>query len=87
MQIEDGGEVGVDAFEGCEVGARLIKITGGDAPSPIHPPPGCPFHPRCPIAEARCRTDVPALREVEPGRLAACHLAENSDGVVDEAGF
>jgi len=46
----------------------------GEIPSPLAPPPGCHFHPRCPHAMARCRTEVPALREVAPGRLSACHL-------------
>ena len=43
---------------------RRRIILAGDVPSPIHPPAGCPFHPRCPVAEARCKTDVPALREM-----------------------
>jgi oligopeptide transport system ATP-binding protein len=47
----------------------------GDVPSPIHPPSGCPFHPRCPVAEARCRTEAPELRAVGAHHLAACHLA------------
>jgi oligopeptide/dipeptide ABC transporter ATP-binding protein len=55
---------------------RARIVLPGEVPSPIHPPPGCPFHPRCPIAEARCRTELPALREVEPGHWAACHLAK-----------
>jgi peptide/nickel transport system ATP-binding protein/oligopeptide transport system ATP-binding protein len=46
----------------------------GDVPSPIHRPPGCHFHPRCPLAQARCREEVPILREVAPGHRAACHL-------------
>ena len=50
-------------------------ILPGDVPSPINPPGGCPFHPRCPIAETRCRTEVPLLREAAPGHWAACHLA------------
>jgi len=54
---------------------RQRIILSGDVPSPIHPPSGCPFHPRCPVAEARCRTEVPALREIEPGHWVACHLA------------
>ncbi len=54
---------------------RKRIILSGDVPSPIHPPAGCPFHPRCPVAEARCKSEVPALREVTPGRFAACHLA------------
>ena len=55
---------------------RQRIVLPGDVPSPIHPPSGCPFHPRCPIAEARCRTEVPALREVSPGHWAACHLVK-----------
>ena len=55
---------------------RQRIVLTGDVPSPIHPPGGCPFHPRCPVAEARCKTEVPPLRELEPGRQAACHLAE-----------
>jgi len=55
---------------------RQRIILAGDVPSPIHPPAGCPFHPRCPVAEARCKTEAPALREVEPGHWVACHLAK-----------
>ena len=47
----------------------------GDVPSPIAPPPGCTFNPRCSVKEARCETSVPALREVEPGHWVSCHLA------------
>jgi len=54
---------------------RTRIILPGEIPSPIHPPSGCPFHPRCPIAEARCKTEVPALREITPARWTACHLA------------
>jgi oligopeptide transport system ATP-binding protein len=47
----------------------------GDVPSPSKPPPGCPFHTRCPRAEARCRSEVPALRPVAGSQhRAACHL-------------
>jgi oligopeptide/dipeptide ABC transporter ATP-binding protein len=49
-------------------------ILQGDVPSPINPPSGCHFHTRCPYAEARCRTETPLMREVQPGRFAACHL-------------
>jgi oligopeptide transport system ATP-binding protein len=54
---------------------RSRMVLPGDVPSPIRPPGGCPFHPRCPVAEARCRTERPVLREVAPGHAAACHLA------------
>jgi oligopeptide/dipeptide ABC transporter ATP-binding protein len=46
----------------------------GDLPNAIDRPSGCHFHPRCPVAIDRCRTEVPALRQAGDGRLAACHL-------------
>lgn len=46
----------------------------GEIPSPMAPPPGCHFHPRCAHASARCANEAPALREIAPGRLSACHL-------------
>jgi oligopeptide/dipeptide ABC transporter ATP-binding protein len=54
--------------------SRRRVILKGDVPSPINPPPGCHFHARCPYAMARCRIDVPTLREVTPGHWASCHL-------------
>jgi oligopeptide/dipeptide ABC transporter ATP-binding protein len=54
--------------------ARSRHRVTGDVPSPINPPSGCHFHPRCPIAEARCKVKVPALREVAPGHMVSCHL-------------
>jgi len=45
----------------------------GEVPSPLNPPAGCRFHPRCPFVMPRCATDAPALRP-ESGRLVACHL-------------
>ncbi|HTB84338.1 MAG TPA: dipeptide ABC transporter ATP-binding protein [Candidatus Sulfotelmatobacter sp.] len=54
---------------------RRKIVLNGDVPSPIHPPAGCPFHPRCPVAEEKCRTVVPALDEVQTKHFAACHLA------------
>jgi len=53
---------------------RTKQVVPGDVPSPLKPPPGCHFHTRCPYVEPRCRTEVPALREVEPGHQVACHL-------------
>ena len=54
---------------------RKRIVLSGEVPSPINPPSGCPFHPRCPIAEARCKTERPLLRDLGSGHLAACHLA------------
>jgi peptide/nickel transport system ATP-binding protein/oligopeptide transport system ATP-binding protein len=51
-------------------------ILQGDVPSPITPPPGCRFHTRCPYAEERCRREEPAMKEVRPGHLVACHLRD-----------
>jgi len=53
---------------------REKRIVQGDVPSPIRPPPGCHFHPRCPIAQDRCKVDVPALKPGADGRMVACHL-------------
>jgi oligopeptide/dipeptide ABC transporter ATP-binding protein len=53
---------------------RVRHHVVGDVPSPINPPPGCHFHPRCPIAEARCRVEKPELRTISPGHQVACHL-------------
>ncbi len=51
-----------------------FRVIDGEIPSPLAPPPGCTFHPRCPLAQDRCRVDLPALRTVSPGHQAACHL-------------
>jgi oligopeptide transport system ATP-binding protein len=55
--------------------ARTRLPVLGDVPSPLAPPPGCSFHPRCAVAEDRCGRERPTLRDVAPGRQVACHLA------------
>jgi len=56
---------------------RLRKriILAGDVPSPVNPPSGCRFHPRCPMAVDRCKVDQPVWREIRPGHWIACHEA------------
>ena len=56
---------------------RTRLLLPGEIPSPARPPPGCPFHPRCPLVQARCRVEVPMLQPVadaDDGRWVACHL-------------
>jgi len=53
---------------------RTFVPIKGEIPSPLDPPAGCHFHPRCPYAMPRCRESAPALREIAPGRRSACYL-------------
>jgi peptide/nickel transport system ATP-binding protein len=62
----------MDAIPDLDHIGRARTPVGGDVPSPIAPPPGCAFHPRCPLATARCREDVPTLRDTG-GVMVACH--------------
>ena len=57
-----------------ESSKRQYAPVKGEIPSPLAPPSGCHFHPRCPHALARCRSEAPALKEIAPGRWSACHL-------------
>lgn len=53
---------------------RANAVLEGEVPSPINPPSGCPFHPRCRYTVARCKIDLPALVPMQDGRLVACHV-------------
>ena len=55
---------------------RERTILKGDVPSPLHPPKGCRFHTRCPVAVAKCSVDEPEFREARPAHWAACWLVE-----------
>ena len=57
-----------------DIRKRAYEPVKGEIPSPLEPPSGCHFHPRCPHASERCRIEQPALREIAPGRWSACHL-------------
>lgn len=57
-------------------GRRQFQPVSGEIPSPLDPPPGCPFHPRCDVAIAKCRAVLPELRDMADGHVTACHLAE-----------
>lgn len=62
-------------------------VLRGEVADPSNVPSGCPFHPRCFYAQDRCKTEVPALREVVPGRRSACHFAEELElRGIDESG-
>jgi peptide/nickel transport system ATP-binding protein len=64
----------LDSVPRIENRKRAFSVVKGEIPSPINPPSGCHFHPRCPLATERCRVEVPKLREVAPGQRSACHL-------------
>ncbi|MEX2746100.1 ABC transporter ATP-binding protein [Rhizobium mongolense] len=60
---------------------RLEAPVEGEVPSPVNPPTGCAFHPRCPLAVERCRIDIPSLTPMSDGRLVACHVRAPAAGV------
>ena len=57
-----------------EVKKKNFAAIQGEIPSPLNPPSGCHFHPRCPHAMPRCKAEVPQLKEIAPLRFSACHL-------------
>jgi peptide/nickel transport system ATP-binding protein len=61
-----------------KVEKRVFAVVKGEIPSPLAPPSGCRFHPRCPHAMPICSIDDPVLKEIAPGRLSACHLNEGA---------
>jgi oligopeptide transport system ATP-binding protein len=63
----------LSAVPRAEAGRGRRSIPQGDVPSPLNPPSGCRFHPRCPFAEARCRSERPLPRLLDDGRQVACH--------------
>ncbi len=68
----------LSAVPRIEARKRAFNTVQGEIPSPLNPPPGCHFHPRCPHAFERCRIEVPALKQVAPGHFSACHLNDKA---------
>jgi peptide/nickel transport system ATP-binding protein len=66
----------LDAVPDLSPGARARRPIGGEIPSPLHPPSGCAFHPRCPHANERCTREMPELLSLPGGASAACHAVE-----------
>lgn len=64
---------------------RLEAPVQGEVPSPINPPTGCAFHPRCPLAQDRCRVEIPPLVSMADGRVVACHVRAPASYVVAQA--
>jgi peptide/nickel transport system ATP-binding protein len=61
-----------------EVGKRQYEPISGEIPSPLSPPTGCHFHPRCKFATPRCKAEKPVLREIAPAHFSACHLNDEA---------
>jgi oligopeptide/dipeptide ABC transporter ATP-binding protein len=66
----------LDTIPDVTMARRDRQPMAGEVPNPISPPPGCPFHPRCAFANARCRSEVPLLHATPTGVHAACHAVE-----------
>lgn len=70
----------LDNVPKLEAKKRSFATIKGEIPSPINPPPGCHFHPRCPVAGPRCSREKPKETSVAGGRMAACHLLDGGVG-------
>ena len=66
----------LDAIPDLAMSGKARTPVAGEVPNPLAPPPGCTFHPRCPYANDRCRSEVPLLKTSPSGGLAACHAVE-----------
>ncbi len=66
----------LDAIPDLEMSGRPRTPVAGEVPNPIDPPSGCTFHPRCPFANDRCKTEAPRAMRAKTGAMVACHAAE-----------
>ena len=73
----------MEAIPDLDMTGRQRIPVGGEVPSPISPPSGCPFHPRCPLANERCRVEVP-LHTRDGDVLVACHAIEEGRAVAGQ---
>ena len=66
----------LDAIPDLDMSGRARVPVAGEVPSPINPPTGCPFHPRCPFANQRCAAEMPKAMQLDDGAHVACHAIE-----------
>jgi peptide/nickel transport system ATP-binding protein len=70
----------LDAIPDIQMTGKARTPVAGEVPNPLNPPPGCTFHPRCPLANERCRTERPTIRLLADGARVACHAVEEGRG-------
>jgi len=70
----------LDAIPDIKMTGKARTPVAGEVPNPLNPPPGCTFHPRCPLANERCRVERPELRRLADGARVACHAVEEGRG-------
>jgi peptide/nickel transport system ATP-binding protein len=70
----------LDAIPDIKMTGKARTPVAGEVPNPLNPPPGCTFHPRCPLANERCRAERPELRQLADGARVACHAVEEGRG-------
>ena len=70
----------LDAIPDIQMTGKARTPVAGEVPNPLNPPPGCTFHPRCPLANDRCRTERPLIRPLADGAQVACHAVEEGRG-------
>ena len=70
----------LDAIPDMQMTGKARTPVAGEVPNPLNPPPGCTFHPRCPLANERCKAERPLLRRLDDGAQVACHAVEEGRG-------
>jgi peptide/nickel transport system ATP-binding protein len=70
----------LDAIPDMQMTGKARTPVAGEVPNPLNPPTGCTFHPRCPLANERCKAERPVLRRLDDGAQVACHAVEEGQG-------